>query len=68
MFRSERLARQNNATFWFVLRRGEEMLRLWLCRLRWRHELSRLDADQLRDVGLNEAMIRRELEKPFWQE
>ena len=68
MFRSERLARQNNATFWFVLRRGKEMLRLWLRRLRWRHELSRLDADQLRDVGLNEAMIRREVEKPFWQE
>jgi uncharacterized protein YjiS (DUF1127 family) len=68
MFRSESLARENNAAFWFALRRGEETLRLWLRRLRWRHELSRLDADQLRDVGLNEQMIRREAAKPFWQE
>lgn len=68
MFRNERLARQNTISFPIALRRAEEALRLWLCRLRWRHELSRLDADQLRDVGLNEAMIRREVEKPFWQE
>jgi len=69
MFRNERLARQNTVPFTAVaFRRGEEVLRLWLRRLRWRHELSRLDADQLRDVGLNEEMIRREAEKPFWQE
>lgn len=68
MFQSQRIARENNAAFWTALQRGKETLRLWLVRLQWRHELSRLDADQLRDVGLNEAMIRREVEKPFWEE
>lgn len=68
MLRNERLARPNTIPFPVALRRGEETLRLWLNRLRWRHELSRLNADQLRDVGLSEAMIRREAEKPFWQE
>ena len=68
MFRSERLAREGSAAFWSALRRGNGTLRLWLDRLQWRHELSQLDAEQLRDVGLNEAMIRREVEKPFWEE
>lgn len=68
MFRSEKLVRENDAAFWFAISRGKETLRLWLSRLRCRHELSRLDADQLRDVGLNEETIRREAEKPFWQE
>ncbi len=40
--------------------------RLWCKRMRDRHELSRLDANQLRDVGLNPAMVQREIEKPFW--
>ena len=68
MFRSERLARGNSASYSHALGHAEEALRVWLCRLRWRHELSRLDADQLRDVGLNEEMIRREAAKPFWRE
>ena len=68
MFRSERLTRENSPALGSAFRRGKETLRLWLERLQWRHELSQLDADQLRDVGLNEKMIRREAEKPFWQE
>ena len=75
MFRSQsaaaagtRARRNDQASFLFTVRRAKEELDLWLNRLRWRHELSRLDADQLRDVGLNEEMIRREIEKPFWQE
>jgi len=68
MFRSERLTRENGPALGSALQRGKETLRLWLERLQSRHELSQLDADQLRDVGLNEKMIRREAEKPFWQE
>jgi uncharacterized protein YjiS (DUF1127 family) len=44
------------------------ILRLWCERLEQRHALSKLDADQLRDAGLNEELIRREIEKPFWRE
>jgi len=41
-------------------------LRSWLSRARSRRELADLNDDQLRDVGLNREMIRREVEKPFW--
>ena len=40
---------------------------LWLQRARYRHELSQISERQLRDVGLNPAVIRRESAKPFWQ-
>jgi len=40
---------------------------IWLRRLRNRHELARLDEAQLRDVGLNPEVVRREVAKPFWQ-
>jgi uncharacterized protein YjiS (DUF1127 family) len=36
-------------------------------RVRARRELAALDADQLRDVGLDRDMIRREIAKPFWR-
>lgn len=39
----------------------------WLQRLKHRHELSLLDHNQMRDVGLNPELIRRECEKPFWR-
>jgi uncharacterized protein YjiS (DUF1127 family) len=41
---------------------------IWLRRLRNRHELSRLDEAQLRDVGLSPAAARREIAKPFWRD
>ena len=41
---------------------------IWLRRLRNRHELARLDEAQLRDVGLNPEVVRREATKPFWKE
>lgn len=41
---------------------------MWLRRLQSRHELARLNAAQLRDVGLDPEIIRREAAKPFWQE
>jgi uncharacterized protein YjiS (DUF1127 family) len=73
MFRSQSAAagaraRRHQAPFLSAVRRAKEEFGLWLSRLRSRHELSRLDADQLRDVGLNEEVVRREIEKPFWQE
>ena len=39
---------------------------VWLRRLQTRHELSMLDAEQMRDTGLNPDMIKRESVKPFW--
>jgi uncharacterized protein YjiS (DUF1127 family) len=38
----------------------------WLWRARSRRELAGLSDAQLRDVGLNRDMIKREAEKPFW--
>lgn len=41
---------------------------LWLRRQRHRYELASLSDAQLRDVGLNPALVRRENAKFFWQE
>lgn len=38
----------------------------WLRRARSRRELANLNDVQLRDVGLNRDIIKREIEKPFW--
>jgi len=43
------------------------MLRGWIARAQQRHELSGLSDEQLRDVGLNRDIVKREREKPFWQ-
>lgn len=40
---------------------------LWRLRLHSRHELSQLTPEQMRDVGLDPARVRREAAKPFWQ-
>jgi uncharacterized protein YjiS (DUF1127 family) len=40
---------------------------VWLKRLRCRHELSALSPEQMRDVGLDPEMVRRESGKPFWE-
>jgi uncharacterized protein YjiS (DUF1127 family) len=40
--------------------------RLFLWRLRYRHELSALAPEQMRDVGLDPEAVRRESRKPFW--
>jgi uncharacterized protein YjiS (DUF1127 family) len=39
---------------------------VWLRRLRDRHELAALSEAQIRDVGLDPSLVRRESEKPFW--
>ncbi len=39
---------------------------LFLWRLRCRRELSGLTPEQMRDVGLDPEMVRRESRKPFW--
>jgi len=41
--------------------------RVWLRRLRCRHELSTLTPEQMRDTGLNPETVRRESRKPFWR-
>jgi uncharacterized protein YjiS (DUF1127 family) len=43
------------------------LLRTWIKRARERHELTELNDAQLRDVGLSRHMVKREIEKPFWQ-
>jgi uncharacterized protein YjiS (DUF1127 family) len=43
------------------------LLELWRKRLRCRRELSALTLEQLRDVGLDPALVRREYAKPFWK-
>jgi uncharacterized protein YjiS (DUF1127 family) len=43
-----------------------QLLDLWLERRRTRDELSDLSPEQMRDVGLTPAVVRREIEKPFW--
>jgi uncharacterized protein YjiS (DUF1127 family) len=40
---------------------------LWLLRASRRKELAALDAEQLRDCGLNLVEVRREATKPFWR-
>jgi uncharacterized protein YjiS (DUF1127 family) len=41
--------------------------RLWLHRLRCRHELSMLTPAQMRDAGLDPIEVRREAAKYFWE-
>lgn len=43
------------------------LLRLWMWRARSRRELAGLHPDQLREVGLDAAMVKREAAKPFWK-
>lgn len=40
---------------------------LWLQRWSWRTELAALDADQMRDCGLDPEEVRHEASKPFWR-
>jgi len=42
------------------------LLLTWHRRARSRRELAALSDTQLRDVGLNRDIIKREAEKPFW--
>ena len=50
------------------LQRFVAVLRSWIGRMRQRHELAGLSDEQLRDVGLNRLMVKREVEKPFWMQ
>lgn len=43
------------------------MLHLWWWRAKSRQELSELDSDRLRDVGIHPRVARRESDKPFWR-
>lgn len=66
------LARENIArTASFDLRHGLTSalvaVESWIERHRQRQALLGLGAEQLKDVGLTEADVYREVEKPFWQ-
>ena len=39
----------------------------WMHRIEQRRDLARLSPHQLRDIGLNFATAREEVEKPFWR-
>ncbi len=52
----------------FALQSLVALILVWLHRARTRRELSQLDDMQMRDAGINAEMLRREAEKPFWQE
>lgn len=41
---------------------------VWLLRFCWRKELAALDAEQMRDCGLDPREVYREVSKPFWRE
>ncbi|MGJ5176564.1 hypothetical protein ACQR16_06445 [Bradyrhizobium oligotrophicum] len=41
---------------------------LWLQRLFWRSELAMLDAEQMRDCGLDPTVVQEEANKPFWRD
>jgi uncharacterized protein YjiS (DUF1127 family) len=41
---------------------------LWFVRASRRKELRALDAEQMRDCGLDPIAVRREAVKPFWRE
>ncbi|HLZ04888.1 MAG TPA: hypothetical protein VKR55_22395 [Bradyrhizobium sp.] len=42
--------------------------RLWIERAGRRNELMSLDAEQMRDCGLDPIAVRREALKPFWRD
>jgi len=43
------------------------VLRLWRWRVRYRHELSMLTEEQMKDTGLDPGVVWRESKKPFWE-
>jgi uncharacterized protein YjiS (DUF1127 family) len=42
-------------------------LEIWLIRRDGRQELSSLDDEQLKDVGISREDVLREVSKPFWR-
>lgn len=47
--------------------RAAVVMAIWSERLRTRHDLTRLDAAGLRDIGLTQGQARHEARKPFWR-
>ena len=52
---------------WSVLSRSLDRLREWRQRSHGRRELAALDERMLRDIGLSQADVWREVNKPFWR-
>jgi uncharacterized protein YjiS (DUF1127 family) len=51
-----------------VVSRTTALVGLWRKRVRERHELVRLDARELRDIGITPADVAGEIAKPFWRD
>lgn len=49
------------------LRRAHEVASTWQERARGRHQLKHLDGHLLRDIGLIQANVAAEVQKPFWR-
>lgn len=49
------------------LRRAHEVASTWQKRARGRHQLKRLEGHLLRDIGLIQADVAAEAQKPFWR-
>jgi uncharacterized protein YjiS (DUF1127 family) len=50
-----------------ALARTGALLRAWIARSRQRRALADLDDRLLRDVGIDRAAARREIDKPIWR-
>lgn len=51
-----------------LFRRIERTVTFWASRARQRRALSRLNTDQLRDIGVTHYDAKREAAKPFWRD
>ena len=47
---------------------ASHLVAAWRRRTRERREMARLDHRALRDLGLSEAQVRYEANKPFWRD
>jgi uncharacterized protein YjiS (DUF1127 family) len=54
-------------TFGVTLARAVDTVLNWHERVKSRRVLAALDDRMLRDVGIDHATARREVERPFWQ-
>ena len=47
--------------------RAVDTIHLWMERAHQRHELAKLDAHRLKDIGVSRDQVEREIAKPFWR-
>jgi uncharacterized protein YjiS (DUF1127 family) len=59
--------KESRNRFILGLRRVREVFSLYWQNYRTRQQLSRLNADQLDDIGITVAQVRQEASQPFWK-